>query len=295
MNKDNKSRDIFYGVVAIATLIVAIVGATLAYFSISATSEEGAVNAKAAVIRIEYADENQVTAQAEELIPSSIEIMQYYYEMALASDPNTSVNKCIDDNGKDICSAYRFSISSTDQKTITAMLNTEENGFSYLKYAVRDVSGSCQNTDVTAPNPQNNTPGTTWAEFEANYTNYTSCWLDLGHGVARALATCSNNDNNVPDCYTTSGTTKTYNLTNPQAVNSVFGYTITHTTVNNEEIETSTVNTVRINSTPKIYDVILFIENEDHEQDEDQGKEFHGNITVELDGVAEKIQGEHGD
>ena len=43
---DSKSRDIFYGVVAIATLIVAVIGATLAYFSITANSAEGAVNAE---------------------------------------------------------------------------------------------------------------------------------------------------------------------------------------------------------------------------------------------------------
>jgi len=43
--KDNKSRDIFYGIVAVATLIVALIGATLAYFSISTSSNEGVVNA----------------------------------------------------------------------------------------------------------------------------------------------------------------------------------------------------------------------------------------------------------
>ena len=68
---DNKSRDIFYGVVAVATLIVALVGATLAYFSISANSSEGAVNATAAVVSIEYNDGQQVSAQADELIPAT--------------------------------------------------------------------------------------------------------------------------------------------------------------------------------------------------------------------------------
>ena len=56
MNTDNKGRDIFYGIVAIATLIVAIIGATLAYFSVTASSNEGAVNATAKVISIEYSD-----------------------------------------------------------------------------------------------------------------------------------------------------------------------------------------------------------------------------------------------
>ena len=65
---DNRKRDIFYGVVAIATLIVAIVGATLAYFSITASSSEGAVNAKAATVSISYDDGKQVSAAADKLI-----------------------------------------------------------------------------------------------------------------------------------------------------------------------------------------------------------------------------------
>ena len=71
MTKDGKTRDIFFGIVAIATLIVAIIGATLAYFSISVSSNEGVINATAATVSIEYNDGQQVTAQADELIPST--------------------------------------------------------------------------------------------------------------------------------------------------------------------------------------------------------------------------------
>jgi hypothetical protein len=76
----NKSRDIFYGVVAVATLIVAIVGATLAYFSIMAGSEEGAVKARAAVVSVNYTDGTKVITQAKKLIPSSLDVMQFFYE-----------------------------------------------------------------------------------------------------------------------------------------------------------------------------------------------------------------------
>ena len=70
MKNDTKGRDIFFGVVALATLIVAIIGATLAYFSITASSNEGAINATAAVVSIEYNDGQLVTAQADKLIPA---------------------------------------------------------------------------------------------------------------------------------------------------------------------------------------------------------------------------------
>ena len=80
MKNDNRGRDIFMGLVAVATLIVAIIGATLAYFSITASSNEGVVNATAAVVSIEYNDGQQVTAQAGHLIPADFEVVKNVYE-----------------------------------------------------------------------------------------------------------------------------------------------------------------------------------------------------------------------
>ena len=42
--EDKKGNGLFLGIVGVATLIVAIIGASFAYFSIQASSEEGAVN-----------------------------------------------------------------------------------------------------------------------------------------------------------------------------------------------------------------------------------------------------------
>ena len=73
---DKKSREIFYGVVIVATLIIALVGTTLAYFSYRTSSKDEAVKARAATINIVYNDGSQVTAQADELIPSSFEVVK---------------------------------------------------------------------------------------------------------------------------------------------------------------------------------------------------------------------------
>ena len=123
MNNNGKGRDIFFGVVALATLIVAIIGATLAYFSITASSNEGAVNATAKVVSIDYYDGQKVTAQANELIPADfVEVVQRVYEKVFVetekSDPEK--NLCTDTNGEQVCSVYRFSISSDAGIDITA-------------------------------------------------------------------------------------------------------------------------------------------------------------------------------
>ena len=97
MKNEVKGRDIFYGVVALATLIVAIIGATLAYFSIVTSSSEGAINATAAVVTIDYKDGQQVTAQADKLVPASLAIVKKSYETYIVNfAPNTAVDVVYD-------------------------------------------------------------------------------------------------------------------------------------------------------------------------------------------------------
>ena len=278
---DNKSRDIFYGVVAVATLIVALVGATLAYFSISASSNEGAVSAKAAVVSINYNDTQQVTAQAQKLIPSELQIMQYYYEMALASgdfvesEGTHDVNKCQDAKDNEICSVYRFTVSvDSGEESIKATLNTEDNGFTYLAYAVREAS--CTPT-MTVTSTGNESTDTSYETFSGtDYESYTSCWMKLdGNTKWIGLSKCSNSDEEAPNCFAIDENTnvKTYSPSNPVAKSSIFGY----------DAETK-FNTQTITATPKAYDLVLFLKENSQNQNADQGKEYKGTLVVEVTG-----------
>lgn len=251
MKTDNKGRDIFYGVVAVATLIVAIVGATLAYFSVSASSNEGAVNATAATVSIEYNDGQQVTAQADQLIPATLDVVKTVYEAkvkTIANDQaNTEANACIDSNNQQVCSAYRFTIRSDIERTVSATLNNEHNGFTYLGYAVYDVT-----------NGQ---------------------WLKLNdeNEESLALTTCSNKTleeggaDEIADCHTTEGTLKTYES---RAVNSIFGVTMDENTPANK--------TMSVAGETQVYDLVLFIKENDANQNIDQGQTYSGTIIVDV-------------
>ena len=59
MEREDK-RGIFFGVIGVLTLIVAIIGASLAYFSINARSDDDAVIVQAATVQIVYEDGDQV-------------------------------------------------------------------------------------------------------------------------------------------------------------------------------------------------------------------------------------------
>ncbi len=281
---DNKSRDIFYGVVAVATLIVALIGATLAYFSITATSGEGAVNARSAVVSINYEDGKNVIAQAEKLIPVNFDdVLKPIYEnnlnlTGLASDwsarnasapsgdePTERERRCKDGRNPnyDVCSVYRFSVSNDTQTTIKAMLRSENNEFRDLAYAVYVVQGS---SDTSSP-------------------YHTGNWLNVGYNDSNQplqyakLKFCD--DNAGSQCYTETGGVKNYEN---NAINSIFGYTI-------DAQENTEFNTVNIANTEYIFDVVLFILESGGKQDYDQGKSYQGNIYVETTAGDQQITG----
>lgn len=259
-NKVN-AKDLFYGIVAVATLIVAMIGATLAYFSITASSQEGAVNATAATVSINYNDGQQVSAQATELIPATLDVVQKAYIASQESfDADGKIeeddlNVCIDSVGKQVCSIYRFSIWSDTTRSVTAKLNNEHNEFNYLSYAVYDVNN-----------------GT---------------WLDLeGEGVkSRSLYYCDNTDynnegelNTANDCFEIKGTEKKYANATPGAVNTAVNSLFGITKVN----ESLAYGTKAISATAQVYDVVLFIKENDSNQNADQGANYRGTIVVEI-------------
>lgn len=259
---ENKSRDIFYGVVAIATLIVALVGATLAYFSISDGSSEDAVNAQATVIKIDYNDSQQVTAAADELIPSSFSYVKAAYERKAASgDFGTEAalgdNVCIDDGGMEICSIYRFTVTSDAPRTIAATLNNEQNGFNNLSYALRNVN--------------------------------TNEWmvLDNDGNEFLPLTKCSNldgeEDTPISDCWNKDNQgVKTYNKI---ASNSVFGYTGTAPDI--------TRKTMQISATQYVFDLVIFLNENNKPQNDEQGQVYSGTIVVDVidGGLSGQISG----
>ena len=134
MNERNKG--IFYGVVAIATLIVAIVGATLAYFSIYAGSSENAVGLTSRVVSIDYSDGQNVVVQ--ELIPSA-----YNYVVRSYESPKEGKDVCIDDNDQEICSVYQFTVkNNADAVNLEMYLRVGLNEFDNLKYMLYEINGN---------------------------------------------------------------------------------------------------------------------------------------------------------
>lgn len=124
--ENKKGSGIFLGVVSVATLIVAIIGATFAFFSTQTGSENNAVSVGAYEFATSVKSVQRIypTTEAEEkftqgIIPLSAATNvgdTTYLMKALSAD-----KKCIDDKGYMVCALYKVTLTNTS--TVAAEMN----------------------------------------------------------------------------------------------------------------------------------------------------------------------------
>lgn len=98
----NNGRGIFYGVIGVATLVVAIIGATFAYFTASAEDANTITGNMATVSLSLDVEKIQTLDETTGMIPMSNGMV----EAAVNSDNEV----CVDDNGNAVCQIYKITI-----------------------------------------------------------------------------------------------------------------------------------------------------------------------------------------
>lgn len=177
----NNGRGIFYGVIGVATLVVAIIGATFAYFTASA-SNNNVIEGNMATITFAL-DVEKVTKADEDkggMIPMSNTMVE-----AALKKPNGDFRKdtesakeiCVDDNGNAVCQIYKITV----QNNGTAGM--------FLDGYVSLTGGSGTPTDVSS-----------WTNITGEGAKTTT--------MRWAQVFCKGTDNLLTEC-TTSGVTTT--------------------------------------------------------------------------------------
>ena len=110
-NNNGKGREIFYGVIGVATLVVAIIGATFAYFTASATNNT-AITGNAASINFGLAVARAETNDTAGLIPMSNNMVE-----AAVSDASGN-GVCVDDNNNAVCQVYSVTVTNNSSANI---------------------------------------------------------------------------------------------------------------------------------------------------------------------------------
>lgn len=256
MEREDK-RGIFFGVVGVLTLIVAIIGASLAYFSINARSNDDAVKVEAATVQIIYEDGKNLMASSN-MIPSTQKVAMTAFDRYL--EDSTTYEKCIDDNNQVVCGTYNFTVRNEGRTSTTITITveptevTDENGspieykkFKNLSYILYDVSG---------------------LEYDANLEDYIGEVTDediVAQGVFASESTGTGNDVNVTNYVDTVIVSKD----------------------DNETIAASTENNYRL----FVWLNELSTGDEPIAQDYEQGAIFQGAVSIEVADSAGTITG----
>ena len=131
MNNNNNGKGIFYGVIGVATLVVAIIGATFAYFAASTNSANNAVSAASSTVSALQLNEVKDGIKAN-LIPIDETNAKFPSVVGLTSD------SCKDDNNNNICSTYQFTVTNPNEQAqqVYFYLEPSSNTFTNLHYTI---------------------------------------------------------------------------------------------------------------------------------------------------------------
>ena len=147
--KIDNGRELFYGVIAVASFIVMAVGATFAYFTATANSSNSAIGTRSTTLELEYISYETAWLR-DDLIPADTTIVEYSVEhqndttATLNDKTSTNTNNllCVDDYGNSICSVYEFQVRNTANSPQTVSLNvvSELNEFANLNAMAYELS-----------------------------------------------------------------------------------------------------------------------------------------------------------
>ena len=156
MNQES-GKGIIFGVLGILTLIIAIMGASLAYFTANAMSGDEPIEVTAATVTISYIQGEILYAN--ELIPATSNVVDWSYNRTDVDESTGESLQCKDDLGYQVCSIFRFDASNesgrNDQRIIGSITTTtdvvalgQEREFRNLSYTVYDVSEDGTRTKI---------------------------------------------------------------------------------------------------------------------------------------------------
>lgn len=130
--ESNNGKGLFYGVVGVATLIVAIIGATFAWFTATAGAQTEKEIIRTGTLLISYTEGTLL--KAENLKPATQQQVTAAYNTGNckhAADVTDSINN------EPICAVYSFTVENTG--SLTAILNASASNFTITDLSTNRV------------------------------------------------------------------------------------------------------------------------------------------------------------
>lgn len=176
MEENRKGTGVFYAVVGVATLVVAIIGATFAYFSASATNDTDVTGttAKGASLAIAITRES-ATGTEKNMIP------MLSTDLQKGVTGTTGKGSCIDANGNTVCQVYKITVTNGSEDigiNVKGTMNLANTGKNMKWQVLTDAT----HVDVDATTVAQGTEGTIVANqaltAKGTHDFYLVIWLD---------------------------------------------------------------------------------------------------------------------
>lgn len=158
--ENNNGKGIFYGVIGVATLVVAIIGATFAYFASATNGAAGAAAANSANVGDALKITEGKKYAAPDLIPASNAVMLASFAQSVPTDDKNpaKTDKCRGASAANkegnygMCSYYTFTITNnSDVATqVYLSLKTDTNTFA-KRETIQDLEYCVFKGDETTP------------------------------------------------------------------------------------------------------------------------------------------------
>lgn len=132
MEENRKGPGVFYAVIGVATLVVAIIGATFAYFT-ATDSDDTTVAGEAATASLSLTVTKVSTDATGGLIP----IAESLLNNGLAGDSASGDKMCLDKDSNTVCQVYKITVENTGTTParLDGTLTLTAAGYSNLKWA----------------------------------------------------------------------------------------------------------------------------------------------------------------
>ena len=175
--RKNNGRGIFYGVIGVATLVVAIIGATFAYFTATASAGENVITGNMSSINFGLTVEKVTTVDETKggMIPMSNTMVE-----AASSNASTK-GVCTDDNGNAVCQIYKITVRNTGTASLFVdgyVTLTDAEG--KISYDPTDAGASATNKTVMR-----------WAQVFQTGTSGSETYTTVGHTTTGATGPAS--------------------------------------------------------------------------------------------------------
>lgn len=264
----NKKSNTFNLIIGLTTLIIAILGATFAYFTMTNGSAENEIAVKSSYVSIAY--EGGTKVAADDLIPTSENVMLWAYQERLGeSYENGGVShsfQCMDKKNRKVCYVYQFTVRSDGEGETTNILGTITVNQNEFIEEIKDTNG-----DVIATKS-----GLSYMVFELTEdglgnTTYTK---------VSAGEVASTNQEDIDIYGENNAEYKFVRFGIPAQEEQDDGTIITQSRVNYLFGEKGYIDIT--NGVDHVYQLVIWLHDDNYDQNREQAKNFAGTIKVNV-------------